>query len=325
MKVSVCIPVYGVEKYIARCAKSLFNQSMRSDIEFIFVNDCTKDKSMEILAETIQKYPERLKQIKIIHHEKNKGLAGARNTALQHAEGDYIIHCDSDDMVDKCYCENMYNAAVKNNADVSACPIFLWQGDSPSGIISLPEGGLEAWFAQSFHSAVFNSLCNKMFARHIALDPSIQVPDNITMAEDLLRTTQMLLKCKKAVTCVPNENCYHYYLGHSGASTTNYSNKTFASEKEVISILDKIIPDKYANQRNACWGLLLLAGLCSKGVSLAEIRATVSRDQHFIALNNPCISFAKRQLLKMAYISMPLAKTCTMLLLKLRNKLRSSK
>ena len=325
MKVSVCVPIYGVEKYIAKCAESLFAQTMQKDIEFIFVNDCTRDKSMEVLAQVIKKHPHLQDQIKIVHHAENKGLTGARNTALQYASGDYIIHCDSDDTIEKNFCEALYNAAVSSNADAAACPILLESGNAVLRKLSLSDGGIDEWFANSFHSAEFNSLCNKLFARHIALDPAIQVPDNITMAEDLLRTTQMLLKCKKAVTCVQNENCYHYYLGHSGASTTNYSSKTFASEKEVISILDKIIPDKYTNQRNACWGLLLLAGLCSKGVSLAEIRTTVSRDQHFIALNNPCISFAKRQLLKMAYISMPMARICTMLLLKLRNKLRSSK
>lgn len=323
MKVSVCVPIYGVEKYIRRCAESLFRQTMHSDIEYIFVNDCTKDKSMEVLAQVIDEFPWLHKQIKIVHHEKNKGLAGARNTALKHAEGDYIIHCDSDDMVDKCYCENMYNAAVENNADVSACPIFLWQGDSTAGILSLPEGGLESWFTQSFHSAVFNSLCNKMFARHIALDPSIQVPDNITMAEDLLRTTQMLLKCKKAVTGGKLGSYYHYYLGHSGASTTHYSARTFASEREVVRILDKLLPEKYANQRNACWGLLLLAGLCSEGVSIEDLQQTVSREQHRLALNNHCISFAKRQLLKMAYYSMPMARSCAMAMLRLRNKLRT--
>ncbi len=323
MKVSVCIPVYGVEKYIERCARSLFEQTMKDDIEFIFVNDCTPDKSIEILEKVLKEYPNRKNQVKIIHHEVNKGLTGARNTALKHAEGDYIIHCDSDDMVDKCYCENMYKAAVKNKADVSACPIFLWQGDSPAGILSLPEGGLEAWFGKSFHSAVFNSLCNKMFARHIALDPSIQVPDNITMAEDLLRTTQMLLKCKKAVTGGKLGSYYHYYLGHPGASTTRYTSKTFNSEWEVVKILDKILPEKYANQRNACWGLLLLAGLCSEGVSVEELRQTVSREQHRLALNNHCISFTKRQLLKVAFYSTPMAKLCVMAMLRLRNNLRS--
>ena len=91
-RVSVCIPVYGVEKYIERCARSLFEQTMTDGIEFIFVNDCTKDNSIEILEKVLEEYPHRKEQVKIIHHEKNRGLVAARNTGLEHATGDYIIH-----------------------------------------------------------------------------------------------------------------------------------------------------------------------------------------------------------------------------------------
>lgn len=57
-KVSVVIPVYGVEKYIERCARSLFEQTL-DDIEYIFVNDCTKDRSIDILNSVINDYPAR--------------------------------------------------------------------------------------------------------------------------------------------------------------------------------------------------------------------------------------------------------------------------
>ena len=54
IKISVCIPVYGVEKYIERCARSLFEQTLLKDVEFIFVNDCTPDNSINILCSIIQ-------------------------------------------------------------------------------------------------------------------------------------------------------------------------------------------------------------------------------------------------------------------------------
>ena len=59
-KESVVIPVYGVEKYIERCARSLFEQTL-DDIEYIFVNDCTKDRSIDILNAVINDYPARKK------------------------------------------------------------------------------------------------------------------------------------------------------------------------------------------------------------------------------------------------------------------------
>ena len=66
--VSVIIPVYGVEPYIERCARSLFEQTLK-DIEYIFVDDATKDHSIEILQNIIEEYPERKNQVRIIHHQ----------------------------------------------------------------------------------------------------------------------------------------------------------------------------------------------------------------------------------------------------------------
>ena len=70
MKVSVIIPIYKVEAYIERCARSLFEQTLK-DIEYIFVNDCTPDRSVEVLKNVIEEYPDRKSQIRILHHKDN--------------------------------------------------------------------------------------------------------------------------------------------------------------------------------------------------------------------------------------------------------------
>ena len=126
-KVSVIIPVYGVEKYIERCARSLFEQSL-VDMEFIFVNDCTKDNSIDILLKVINDYPPRKNQIKILNHEVNKGLPAARQTGIKVAKGDYIAHCDSDDWVTPNAYQEMYETAVKENADMTICDFFVSNG-----------------------------------------------------------------------------------------------------------------------------------------------------------------------------------------------------
>lgn len=85
--VSILVPIYGVEKYIEQCAETLFQQSF-ADIEYVFVNDCTKDRSVEILQQTIDRFPERKSQVILIQHEHNKGLGGARHTAFAAREAD---------------------------------------------------------------------------------------------------------------------------------------------------------------------------------------------------------------------------------------------
>lgn len=118
VKVSVCVPIYGVEQYIEECVRSLMEQTMKDDIEFIFVNDCTKDKSIEILKKVISDYPERNNQVKIINHEVNKGLAAARNTAIDTASGDFIIHVDSDDYLELNAIEKLYDTANEYDVDL---------------------------------------------------------------------------------------------------------------------------------------------------------------------------------------------------------------
>ena len=109
-KVSVIIPIYGVEKYIERCARSLFEQTL-DDIEYIFIDDCTPDNSMIVLQSIIEKYRFRLdKEKKVVRIEKmpsNSGLTAVRSHGMQLALGEYVIHCDSDDWVDRELYETM--------------------------------------------------------------------------------------------------------------------------------------------------------------------------------------------------------------------------
>lgn len=92
-KISVIIPVYNVEKYLAECLTSVVNQTFK-DIEIICVNDGSTDNSPMILEEFAQKDS----RIKIINQE-NQGLAAARNTGIEVATGEYITFVDSDDYV----------------------------------------------------------------------------------------------------------------------------------------------------------------------------------------------------------------------------------
>ena len=80
-KVSVIVPVYGVEKFITHCADSLMAQTMHEGVEYIFVDDASQDASMERLKSVLSKYPARANQVKILVHERNMGLPAARNTS----------------------------------------------------------------------------------------------------------------------------------------------------------------------------------------------------------------------------------------------------
>ena len=126
-KVTMIIPVYGVEKYIERCARSLFEQTL-DDMEFIFVDDCSPDRSIEILESVLEEYPVRQSQTHIIRLPKNGGLPHARKIGLQQATGEYILHCDSDDWVDVTMCEKLYSKAIVDDADMVICDWYRSNG-----------------------------------------------------------------------------------------------------------------------------------------------------------------------------------------------------
>ena len=122
-KVSVIIPVYGVEKYIERCARSLFEQTL-DDIEYIFVDDCTPDRSIEILKTVLEEYPNRIPQTRILRNEHNLGAAGSKDAGMKIATGEYLMFVDSDDWIDSDGVQRMYEFASREEVDISYCNFY---------------------------------------------------------------------------------------------------------------------------------------------------------------------------------------------------------
>ena len=116
-KITVIIPVYNVEIYLADCLDSVLQQTL-NEIEIICINDGSSDNSLEILKE----YARKDSRIIIISQE-NKGLGSARNRGLEVATGEYVAFLASDDWVDNNYYEKLYNTAKKYNSEI-ACAGF---------------------------------------------------------------------------------------------------------------------------------------------------------------------------------------------------------
>ena len=114
MKVSVIIPVYNVEKYLEECLNSVINQTLR-DIEIICVDDCSTDKSFNILKE----YEKKDSRVRLFKNERNTGGPSVgRNLGIDSALGKYIYFIDADDYISNDYIENLYITAEKYNSDI---------------------------------------------------------------------------------------------------------------------------------------------------------------------------------------------------------------
>ena len=118
-KVSVIVPIYGVEVFIRRCVESLCSQDY-DNYELVFVDDGSPDSSVDILAEVLDAHPE-VRAKSLIIRQKNAGLPKARMAGLGVATGDYVIHVDSDDWVEPDYLSQLVGKAVEEGADVVYC------------------------------------------------------------------------------------------------------------------------------------------------------------------------------------------------------------
>src|SRR5690554_1320463 len=117
-KISIIIPVYGVEKYIAKCIESIKNQTF-TNFEAILINDGTKDNSVAVAEQAIAG-DDRF----IILHKENGGQGSARNLGLDNARGDYIAFIDSDDWVEPRYLQAMHEKITEEDADVCTCDVL---------------------------------------------------------------------------------------------------------------------------------------------------------------------------------------------------------
>ena len=114
--ISVIVPVYKVENYIAECATSLFTQTY-SNIEYIFVNDGSPDASLSVLNKLIEEKFFSLRDRIVIVNKENEGLPMTRKVGLQYAKGEYILHVDSDDWLETNAIEILVRRALETNAD----------------------------------------------------------------------------------------------------------------------------------------------------------------------------------------------------------------
>lgn len=209
-KVSVIIPVYGVEKYIERCARSLFEQTL-DDIEYLFIDDCTPDKSAEILKRVLEEYPQRKCQVVIHRMEQNSGQAKVREWGMRNATGEYVIHCDSDDWVDIHMYEKMYKKSVSADYDIVVCDYY--ESDGTSQIINkeyIPdkvEETMSSILLKKTHSVLWNKLVKKSIYKNKIIYP---IANN---AEDYALLVQLAYHSKSFGYV--NEPLYFYYYNTS--------------------------------------------------------------------------------------------------------------
>ncbi|AJC85158.1 glycosyltransferase family 2 protein [Campylobacter peloridis] len=242
-KISIILPTYNVEKYIARALESCINQSFK-DIEIIIVDDCGSDKSIEIAKE----YASNDKRISILHNKENLGLLKARYEGVKVATSPYIMFLDPDDYLELNACEQCATL-LNNELD------FIWFNfiyDTCDGIkkdIFLEDN---LFSINNYCKYILNkkntchwNLCSKIIKVDIYKKAFIYTENlniRLTMAEDALIYFFIILNCKKIATS--SLHIYHYYQNYESSTNTNdiiKIQKNLDDEKEVINFLSSYL------------------------------------------------------------------------------------
>lgn len=220
-KVSVIVPVYNSSKYISKCCRSLFEQTLDS-LQIIFVDDGSSDGSLRVVRELLLDYPHRSNQVAFVSHDENRGVGAARHIGLNEARGEYIIHCDSDDWVEPDTYQSLFEKAISETADIVTCAYSI---DS--------EDGTRKKIVPAFHHDPKNlsfqlgpqtgSLVLKLIRRDFIVKNNLQVPEELKWGEDFCLSLMSLLLSKKTV-CV-DRPLYHYVQHHDSLTHTLTSEK----------------------------------------------------------------------------------------------------
>lgn len=283
-KISVIIPVYNAEKHFEKCLHSLFLQTM-IDIEYIFINDCTPDCSMELLQRVLNKYPLRVNSIRIIENKRNLGSGASRGKGMQAATGEYVIHCDSDDWIDLDMMQKLYEKAKKYDADIVYCDFFYEYDDyrklcSFGGEVDMHNSLLELKCCDT----LFSSLWNKLVRRSLYVDHHIYPFQGVNMWEDLGIITRLRYYCK--TSCYVPEPFYHYNKLNVSSIVKNLNNIKIEEQMQCASCLENFLRDKGLKYKLLSQYILFMSKssfLYSKQVrDLYRWRNTFSSSNHFI-------------------------------------------
>lgn len=255
-KVSVIVPVYNVENYLAKCLDSLIRQT-HQNIEILVVNDGSTDRSEEVIHDYARKYPDKIKAFR----KENGGLSDARNFGIDTATGDYIGFVDSDDYVNPSMFEEMAGLAEKHNAEMVICNIrkVNQHGKVIQKITQVPNMPEKIDLESNF--SVFSDIsyfaCNKLFKKELFKEKRFK---NNVHFEDIQLIPRLLLDC---TTIAQTQNYHYQYLERTDSITKTHTEKGLDILKAVEDVEEYFKTTKYAAKSEELKNFQIFEGVYS--------------------------------------------------------------
>ena len=244
-KVSIIIPTYNSEKYIGKCLDSIFSQT-HEDLEAILVDDCSRDRSYQIMKKYEEQEPRRLK---LIQNPENKGAGASRNVGLSYANGKYVGFVDSDDYISLDAVKKMHDQLERTETDIARMNrkiVFRGRNVSflgrkldvqDSGIIN-PKKQLE------YLTEDTPGVTNKMFKRDLIGER--QFPEDLKW-EDYPFSIPLMYKANGIVS-IPD--AYYYYNLNFAGTTVGDATKVSPRLLDIFKCSDLIRDELLTEEDN---------------------------------------------------------------------------
>ena len=260
------VPIYDVSAYIEKSVRSLLEQSY-SNIEYIFINDCSSDDSEIKLCRIIEEFPERRNKIKVITNEQNLGSATTRNIGLDMARGKYVMFADSDDWISCDYVESMVHQIESGSDDIVYCDYFE-SYDNNEKLINQDYGVDNVECIRSMlGGGMHGSTCNKIYRRSFLFKSKQRFVEGSDLFEDVSWNIR-LFACTTKISYIPKA-FYHYVQYNSNSIIKSMA----SSEKKRDRAMQRI-----ENVRVACDYLIALGFVEKLGKEMREWKLMAKND-----------------------------------------------
>ena len=234
IKVSIIIPIYNLENYVAKCLESCIEQTLQ-DIEIICVNDGSTDQSLFVLKQ----FESKDSRIKIVDIP-NGGVVHAREIGVAQANGAYITFVDGDDYISRDALETLYNKVVEESADIINGTMIQIVCDERKSIIRRNQQQTQDEFIRNCFRNQDFYLPARLFKRELFGQRSFTCPPEITHNEDVIMLLSLAFAAEKFIS-YPTET--YFYIFRESSVSGSFSDKKMihilSSRKMVLDIFEK--------------------------------------------------------------------------------------